>query len=236
MIDSQNENGFWTVTINRPEKANALSLETLRQLKEAFDTAAGDPDLCALTVTGSGSRVFCAGADLGEGDDLAALTTDPIWKDMSDRLASLPCLTIAALNGTCAGGGFAVALACDLRIATPQANFFYPVLKRGFLPQPADVRRMVTLIGPSRSKLILMGGAKPDAAQALSFGLIDKIVDLGDFDATILSLTTDARNAKPHHGAAIKHLFDPALDEAALKDCYSAVYRDDAGAITRIHR
>lgn len=233
MIDVQNENGLWRVTLNRPDKANALSPDMLRGVAAAARKAHSDPELRSFILTGAGERVFCAGADVGGGEDMYAFTQSPLWSQASGAIAALPCLTIAALNGTLAGGGFALALACDLRIATPEAKFFYPVLKRGFLPQPDDVQRLAALIGTARAKLILMGGQKIDAAEALRIGLVERVLPLAEFDGFLDTLTSDAAAAKPQSIAAINRLFDD-LDAAQLQDCYKAAYEDDAAAIARI--
>jgi enoyl-CoA hydratase/carnithine racemase len=155
-------------------------------------------------LTGEG-KVFSAGADLDEAR--AGLAIDPVWERLSGAIASLPCLTVAALNGTVAGGAFGMVLACDLRIAVPGSKFFYPVMKLGFLPQPSDPVRMAALIGPARAKMILMAGAKVAAEEALAWGLIDRIVTLEDVDATVAELTADALAAQLDHVAGIKRLF-----------------------------
>ena len=233
MIDVINTNGQWRVTLNRPEKANALTPAMLQEIADIATRAHADSNLRTFIITGAGERVFCAGADVSNGEDMFEFTRDQVWIDASQNIADLPCLTIAGLNGTLAGGGFALALACDMRIATPQAKFFYPVLKRGFLPQPNDVQRMAQLVGPSRAKLILMAGQKLHAEEALRIGLIDRVVDLKDFDETLNSMTLDAGAAKPQSVAAIKRLFDN-LSAEALNDCYEAAYFDNADAITKI--
>jgi len=224
----------WTVTLNRPDKANALTLDMLNRLDHLFAEAQDADDLRVLVVTGAGGRVFCAGADLGEARDAASITTNPVWERMSNRLANLPCLTIAALNGTLAGGGFALALACDLRIATPEAKFFYPVLKNGFLPQPSDVQRMTALIGPSRTRLILLAGQKLTAAEALAIGLTDRIVPLEAMQDEITALSHAARNGHAHVLTAIKRLGEPHLAENRRRDCYASVYQNDMAARARL--
>ena len=172
MIDlCKDESGLWVVTINRPDKANSL---TKAMLEELADIASDAKEARALVLTGAG-KVFSAGADLDEAR--AGLATDGVWERLSGAIADLPCMTIAALNGTLAGGAMGMALACDMRISVPSAKFFYPVMKLGFLPQPSDPARMAKLIGPARTKLVLMGGQKITADEALSFGLIDRIVD-----------------------------------------------------------
>jgi enoyl-CoA hydratase/carnithine racemase len=95
-------------------------------------------------------------------------------------------------------------LACDLRISVAGAKFFYPVMKLGFLPQPSDPARMAALIGPSRTKLILMGGQKITADEALAFGLIDRIVPDTDLLAHSKMLTVDSVAASPEIALGIK--------------------------------
>jgi enoyl-CoA hydratase/carnithine racemase len=236
VIDVHKNGGTWTVTLNRPDKANALTIGMLEHLAEVFAQAQQDTDLRVLVVTGAGTRVFCAGADLGEARDASSITTNPVWEQMSSRLANLPCLTIAALNGTLVGGGFALALACDLRLAVPGANFFYPVLKNGFLPQPSDVARMTALIGPSRTRLILLAAQKLDAQTALAYGLIDRILLSEDFAATIADLSAAALTAEGHTLTAIKRLGEPGLTAEMQSDCFHAVYHDDKTARLRIRQ
>lgn len=165
------EDGLWTLRLNRPDKANALTAEMLGQLVDAVAQAS---TARALILTGVG-KVFSAGADLDEAR--AGLATSPLWEDLSGALAALPCLKIAALNGTLAGGANGMALACDLRIAVPTAKVFYPVMRLGYMPQPSDAMRMRALIGPARTKMVLAAGQKLSAQEAYDFGLIDRIVE-----------------------------------------------------------
>lgn len=198
MIAIEREAGLLTLTLRRADKANALTRAMLGDLHDALADA---PQ--AMILTGEG-RVFSAGADLDEAR--AGLAVDPIWDQLSNRIASLPCLTVAALNGTLAGGAMGMALACDLRIAVPAAKFFYPVMRLGFLPQPADPARLVALVGPSRAKMILMGGVKIEADEALAWGLIDRVVEPLDLMDAAKALVADSLAALPGHAAAIKRL------------------------------
>lgn len=202
MIRFVNQDGLAVVTIDRPGKANSLTEQMLRDLRAAFDQAA-DAGCRAVVLTGAG-KVFSAGADLDEAK--AGLAVSPEWERLSGRIAALPCLTVAALNGTLAGGAFGMALACDLRIAVPEARFFYPVMRLGFLPQPSDPRRLAALAGPARARMILMAGARIDAAEALAWGLIDRIAAPDELMVQARALTADALAALPEHVAAIKAL------------------------------
>lgn len=199
MIELRKDGGIWVVKINRPAKANSLTLAMLTELAEIAESA---QEAQAFVLTGEG-RVFSAGADLDEAR--AGLAVSDVWERLSGAIARLPGLTIAALNGTLAGGAMGMALACDMRIAVPGAKFFYPVMKLGFLPQPSDPKRMAALIGPARTKLILMGGQKIEAPEALSFGLIDRIID-GDVLEAAQTLCADTVAAKPEIAKGIKDM------------------------------
>ena len=170
MITLTKQGALWRITLNRPEKANALTVAMLRELVEIAEAA---QQVRGLIITGAGG-VFSSGGDL---DEMAAgLANSDLWERLSNAIAALPGLSIAALNGTLAAGAMGMALACDIRLAAPKAKFFYPVMKRGFLPQPSDPLRMAALIGPARTKLILLGGQTLTAQEALQFGLIERVV------------------------------------------------------------
>ena len=199
MIRFEQADDVWRATIERPQKANSLTAVMLNELADFATQAQGQAKVFVLTGTG---RVFSAGADLDEAR--AGLAVDPVWERLSGAIAALPCLSIAALNGTLAGGAFGMALACDLRIAVPGAKFFYPVMKLGYLPQPSDPGRMSALIGPSRSKMILMGAQKIDAQTAYDFGLVDRIVAPEDLETTVADLSAAALAAPDDIRSGIK--------------------------------
>ncbi len=198
MIRHDREGDLWIVTIDRPDKAGALTRDMLLELADIAEDAQSAK---ALILTGTGT-VFSAGADLEAAK--AGLATDPVWERLSAAIAAMSGLTIAALNGTVAGGAFGMVLACDLRIAVPKANFFYPVMKLGFLPQPSDPIRMERLVGPSRTKMVLMAGQKISATEAQAWGLVDRIVDPGDLMQSAGGLTQDVLAATNSHVAGIK--------------------------------
>lgn len=202
MIRQELDDGLLTLTLDRPDKANALTAAMLEALTDALDRAAAG-GVRALVLTGTG-RVFSAGADLDEAR--AGLATSPLWERLSARMATMPCLTVAALNGTLAGGAFGMVLACDLRLSVDAARFFYPVMRLGFLPQPSDPRRLTDLVGPSRARMILMAGQKIGAAEALDWGLVDRIVPDGALLEEARALCADALSAAPELVADIKTL------------------------------
>jgi len=200
MIELETQGDLWTVTLARPDKANSLTPDMLGELVRVMRAA---QDARAVILTGQG-RVFSAGADLEAAR--AGLATSPLWEELSGAIAALPGLTIAALNGTLAGGAMGMALACDLRIAVPGAKFFYPVMKLGFLPQPSDPGRLTALVGPARARLMLMAGQRWTADEALTFGLIDRITEADDLLPTAHALAADTLAADPAIAAGIKRM------------------------------
>ena len=200
MITLDRQEGLWKITLNRPEKANALTAAMLQELAEIAEAA---QQARGLIITGAGG-VFSAGGDLDEMTD--GLATSALWERLSTAITAVPGLSIAALNGTLAGGAMGMALACDIRLAVPQAKFFYPVMKRGFLPQPSDPVRMSALIGPARTKLILMGGQKLTAQEALQFGLIELVVEPEDLLPTAENIAADTMAASLEIARGIRML------------------------------
>ncbi|WP_340261546.1 enoyl-CoA hydratase/isomerase family protein [Sulfitobacter pontiacus] len=196
MIDFDREGPVWVATINRPDKANSLTHEMLVALAEFMEDAQA------------------ARADLDEAR--AGLAVSDIWERLSGAIAALPGLSICALNGTLAGGAMGMALACDLRICVPGAKFFYPVMKLGFLPQPSDPARMAALIGPARSKLILMGGQKITAQEALTFGLVDRIVPAEELMQSARDIVADTVAATPEIATGIKAMCAPPETPAEM--------------------
>jgi len=205
MIRLDKDGALWIATLDRPDKANALTEAMLSELADIAEAAATEAQVFILTGAG---KVFSAGADLGAAR--AGLATSPVWERLSTAIAAFPGLSIAALNGTVAGGAMGMVLACDIRVAVPGAGAFYPVMKLGFLPQPSDPARLTALIGPARAKMILMAGQKIDTETALAWGLFDRITpDTETVLDTARTLAADALAADPAHVAGIKALCRP---------------------------
>jgi len=197
--------GLWTVTLDRPDKANAVNTEMPRELKRVF-AAAGEARASILTGVG---KAFGAGAGLEEIKE-GTLATSSFWEEVSGALAALPGLTIATLNGTLAGGGNGMALACDLRIAVPEAKVFYPAMKLGYMPQPSEPGRMAAPIGPARTEPISMGGQKIAAEEAYDFGLIDRVVPKDDLLDTAREIAADTLARKSEIAEGIEKLRAPS--------------------------
>jgi enoyl-CoA hydratase/carnithine racemase len=201
MIERQDEGALSVLTLNRPEKANSLTRAMLAELTGHLRDLSGRAQAVILTGTG---RVFSAGADLDEAR--AGLATDPVWEELSATLAATPALTVAALNGTLAGGAFGMALACDIRLSVPAAKFFYPVMKLGYLPQPSDPARLAALVGAGRARMILMAGARIAADEALAWGLVDRLIAPEGLMDAARALAVDACAAPAGHPGRIKAL------------------------------
>jgi enoyl-CoA hydratase/carnithine racemase len=199
MIINDDQGRCTVLRISRKEKANALTGDMLLDMRQAVARSRTP----VLILTGDGT-VFSAGADLDEMK--TGLGTNPEWEALSSALASYPGLTIAALNGTLAGGAMGMALACDLRIAVPEARFFYPVMRLGYLPQPSDPGRLAALVGPSRARMILLAGQRIGADEALAWGLIDRIVAPGTLMDSAKALAVDALAADQEHLQALKRM------------------------------
>lgn len=201
MIGVEDRGGARVLVLDRADKANALTRGMLAELDAQVARAAAE-GVAVLVLTGRG-KVFSAGADL---EGMAqGLGQAPEWEVLSGRIAGYAGLTIAALNGTLAGGAFGMALACDLRVAVPGAEFFYPVMKRGYLPQPSDPKRLAALVGPARAKQIILAGRRIGAAEALGWGLVDAVAE--DAVEGALGLAADALGAEGVHVRRMKAMF-----------------------------
>jgi enoyl-CoA hydratase len=201
MIRAEDRGGARVLVLDRAEKANALTRDMLAGLDAQVARAAAE-GVAVLVITGNG-KVFSAGADLD--GMLQGLGQAPEWEVLSGRIAGYPGLTVAALNGTLAGGAFGMVLACDLRVAVAGAEFFYPVMKRGYLPQPSDPKRLSKLVGPSRARQLILAGRRIGSVEALDWGLLDLIAE--DAVEGALALAADALGAEAVHVRRMKAMF-----------------------------
>lgn len=165
------------ITIDRADKHNAISLDTLAELQQAAARAADDDAVRVITITGDGERAFASGSDLSEvlhRDFRKAL--EPIVQGLADQLERTPKPTIAAINGICMGGGLEVALGCDLRIATPNARFATPEGRLGIIPGGGATARLPRIVGRGWGMEMLLMGEPIDAERALQIGLVTRLV------------------------------------------------------------
>ena len=201
MIDSQLKGCIRYITINRTAKANAITNEMLDKLIEITVNSEKNK---VLVFSGAG-KIFSAGADLDEVKK-DGLATSPKWEILSDTIHRLPCMTIAALNGTVAGGAMGMVLACDIRISVPEANFFYPVMKMGYLPQPSDAIRLSKICGSSKAKLMLLTAERINSKRAYDYGLVDEIVSEDNLYSRVDELCLSVSNSKNDQAKAVKKM------------------------------
>ena len=168
-----------TVTLNRPDVRNALNQEANHELGGVFDAFDRNPDLWLAIVTGAGDKAFCAGADLKGGVDRARPTVPASGfgglVGRFDRVKPV----IAAVNGQAMGGGFELALACDLIVAAEQASFGLTEPRVGLAALGGGIQRLVREIGSKRAMAMLLTGRKVTAHQALEFGIVNEVVASG---------------------------------------------------------
>ena len=166
------------VTIDRPERMNALSWATVQQLGEIGRELASDPSVRVCVLTGAGEKAFCAGADLKERQGmsrgqvremLSAYRSELEWLGKSDFVS------VAAINGVALGGGLELALVCDLRIAAPGSLFGLPETGLGIIPGAGGTQRMARLLGESRALDLVLTGRRIDASEALALGLVNRL-------------------------------------------------------------
>jgi enoyl-CoA hydratase/carnithine racemase len=177
----ESTDGVALVTVNRPERRNALSRDAWLELRGLLGTVRDDPETRGMIITGAGDRAFAAGADIAEladRDPLVAL--DGLVQDILLELESLPFPTIAALNGHALGGGWELALACDLRVAASTARMGFPEVGLGIIPGAGGTLRLLQHVGVGRAKELILTGRILDAAEAESFGLVNRVVEPGE--------------------------------------------------------
>jgi len=174
------------VTIQRPEKLNALNNDVLKELEQAFAELEQDDRVGAVIVTGAGEKAFVAGADIAE---LKALDTASArvqalrGQAVFQRIESLPKPVIAAVNGFALGGGCELALACHIRVASENAKFGLPEVSLGIIPGYGGTQRLPRLVGKGVALDLILSGEMLPAAEALRAGLVSRVFALADLKA-----------------------------------------------------
>jgi enoyl-CoA hydratase len=175
----EKKDGIATVTLNRPDKLNALNSTVYNELYDAFEAIENDPEVRAIILTGAGNRAFAAGSDITEMQKMGPLEAQKFIatiRKASDRVYSITKPTIAAVNGYALGGGCELSLCCDLRIASEKARFGQPEITLGLIPGASGTQRLPRLIGAAKAKEMIYMGDMIDAATALNLGLVNKVV------------------------------------------------------------
>ncbi len=189
-----------TVTVNRPEKLNALNVEVVEGLREAFHAAKANPEVGALVLTGAGEKAFVAGADISGFPALTpASARDFARKGQAvlDLLETMGKPSVAAIGGFALGGGCELAMACTLRIAARNAKLGQPEVNLGLIPGYGGTQRLSRLVGKGRALELVLGGEPVTAEEAHRIGLVNRVVDPGQALAAATELARKLAGKAP---------------------------------------
>jgi len=171
--------GVAKVTLNRPDKLNALNSTVYKELYDVFEAIENDPDVRVVILTGSGEKAFAAGSDVAEMQNMGPMEIQQFMgtiRKASDLIYNLTKPTIAAIHGYILGGGCELAMCCDMRIASEKAKFGQPEINLGLIPGAGGTQRLPRFIGAAKAKQMIFMGDQVDAVTALHWGLLNKIV------------------------------------------------------------
>ncbi len=187
----EKRDGIAWVTINRPEKLNALNQKVMKELRACFEAIRDDSEAKAVILTGSGEKAFVAGADISElavETPVSGKATSLAGQSTLDLIENFGKPVIAAVNGFALGGGCELAMACTLRIASENARLGQPEVKLGIIPGYAGTQRLPRLVGKGRAMELILTGDPVNAQEAYRIGLVNQVVPLKDLLATAEAL------------------------------------------------
>ena len=179
-ITLEDRGALAVVRLERPAKRNALTRAMLERLAELFQSFGARTDLRAVILTGAGREAFCAGTDIAELaalDEEGARLASERGQRVCDLVESCPVPVVAAVNGVASGGGFELALACHLRVASSGARFSLPETRLGLLPAYGGTQRLPRLVGEARAHALTLGAQELTAGEALAAGLVNRVVE-----------------------------------------------------------
>ena len=188
------------ITVDRPDKLNALNAATLDALHAAFDAAAADDSIRVVVLTGAGPKAFVAGADIAEMSALAPVQGRDFslrGQRMMRRVERMPKPVIAMINGFALGGGLELAMCCHLRIAADSAKLGQPEINLGLIPGFGGTQRLLRLAGRAAVLELCLTGAPIDAARAQQLGIVNRVVPAAELEAETMKLATQLANAAP---------------------------------------
>jgi len=209
------EDGIARLTINRPEKLNALNAETMEELASLLSRAESDEAVRGLILTGAGEKAFVAGADIRE---LAEATPLELHRRSLEgqrvfrRLETSAKPSLAAINGYALGGGLELAMSCTLRVASTEAKLGQPEVRLGLIPGYGGTQRLARLVGRARALEMLLTGEPVDAAEAFRIGLVNHVVPPGELLEFSRQLMVKILSAGPVAVALAMHAVDAGLD------------------------
>lgn len=201
------------ITLNRPEKHNAVSLSTLDDLHAALELAEADKNVRVIGLTGAGAKAFASGSDLSEvehRDIRKAL--EPIVQGVAERMERCIKPTIAAINGYCMGGGLELALGCDIRIGTTNSKYATPEGKLGIIPGGGATQRLPRIVGKAWGMEMLLMGEIIDADRAYQIGLITRLVEPEELMPLLTSMAEHIATFAPLVPQFMKHMVQYGLE------------------------
>ncbi len=193
-------NKILTITINRPEKLNALNHETLTQIEAAIHDAQNNAEVAALIITGSGEKSFIAGADISElakSNAITGMKFAQYGQKVMNTIEQCHKPVIAAINGFALGGGCELAMACHMRVASDNAMFGQPEIKLGVIPGFGGTQRLVKLIGKGRAMEMNLMGNMIDAQRAYDIGLVNQVVAQDELITTVEKMAKQLTYSAP---------------------------------------
>ena len=210
------DGGIAWLTMNRPDKLNALNRATVQEIARAAERAIADPAVGVLVVTGQGEKAFVAGADIAEMAPLDARGAEAFAHELGASFSVLersPKPVVAAVNGFALGGGCELAIACHVRIAADTARFGQPEVGLGLIPGAGGTQRLPRLVGQGRALDLILTGDAIDAGEALRIGLVDRVVPAAELRAAV---TAYAAKLLTRSGIALTRALEAVLSGAAM--------------------
>lgn len=200
LISIMDDAAVRTVTVNRPDKLNALNRATLEALDTAFSEAAANPAVRVVVLTGAGPKAFVAGADIAEMNGLTAVQGRDfslVGQQLMRRIERMPKPVIAKINGFALGGGLELAMACHLRVAAETARMGQPEINLGLIPGFGGSQRLLRLCGRAAALELCLLGAPITAARAAQLGIVNEVVPAAELDARVRALASQLASAAP---------------------------------------
>jgi len=187
------------ITINRPEKRNALNIQTRAEGAAALDELRADDSVRVVIFTGAGDKAFIAGADIAEFAERTAISQREIMleRGLFNAVDTFPKPIIAMVNGYCLGGGCEVALACDIRVASEKASFGQPEINLGIIPGGGGTQRLTRLVGEGKAMEMILTGEIIDAHTAFSLGLVNHVVPADQLEAKTMEIANRIADKSP---------------------------------------
>jgi enoyl-CoA hydratase len=220
---ARKEGALGWLIFDNPERRNALTLDMWKGIPEVLGAFDADPEVRVVVVAGAGDKAFVSGADISQFESARSNSeADERYSALTDAafgaLAHLPKPTIAMIRGFCIGGGLAVALSCDLRIAADDAKFGIPAARLGLGYGFEGVRKLVSVVGPAYASEVLFTARHIDATDALRMGLVNKVVSVAELEATARGYAGTIAGNAPLTVRASKLAIKEAVKDAEQRD------------------